>query len=370
MQTALAERIGEIPPDEFDLLDPGAGATASHTRVRQREQDGRWRVRYLRASRGGQLAAAVPAYACRSASWPDPAYDPATWGLPAQAAPDGGPGQYLFVGGYEDRRSGLHVAGGARAPGPLRQLLAQLAVLAAADGRGLAFPYLCLEAKQALSDAAGGLIAWVLQGGEAQLRNVSDPGWEGSLSKRVRYNLRHDRTLIAEAGLVSAVRGWDEVEDTACELIAKQNTGKGQPDHPEFVRLRMHQWASCAGVELVAFTAAAPGLCGVATGMVWKDEMDMREIGLSGVESPARRAAYFDIGFHQPIRFAQARGLRKIRLGMEMRQVKTGRGGVIEDLYGGVLSAADTRTLAEEAADHTKLEKTSQELKCQAATED
>jgi hypothetical protein len=52
--------------------------------------------------------------------------------------------------------------------------------------------------------------------------------------------------------------------------------------------------------------------------------------------------------FRQPIAFAQSRGLQRIRLGMGAEMVKTGRGAVLRDLHGGVLTASDARRFADE----------------------
>ncbi|HEV2452090.1 MAG TPA: hypothetical protein VGS62_09195, partial [Streptosporangiaceae bacterium] len=205
-------------------------------------------------------------------------------------------------------------------------------------------------ARDALSAAACERIAWAPLGPEAHIRGLLDPDWESSLPKRVRYNLRHDRELVATAGIVSGQSSWSGIEDAASELIAKHNIRKGQPDHPEFVRMRHQQWADCAQAELIVFTARSPAVTGVETAVVWKDELDLREIGLTGDEGADRRAAYLDLVFRQPIAFARTHGLRRIRLGMEVDRVKAGRGAVMQDLYGGVLPASDVRRFADEHA--------------------
>jgi hypothetical protein len=60
MQTAIIADITGVTADEFDALDTEVGAVACYQRLRQREADRRWHVRYLRATRDGRLVAAVP----------------------------------------------------------------------------------------------------------------------------------------------------------------------------------------------------------------------------------------------------------------------------------------------------------------------
>lgn len=348
MDLSLTGHIAGIPEEQFDRLDPAVGVVACYAKVKQREADGRWRVTYVHGTDGGQTKAAIPLYASCLADWSDPAYDPRAWALPPTVRADCTAARCLVVESYEDRCSGLHVECSAREPQQLRQILAAMTQAAARQDRCLSFPYFSSGARDALSAAARGRIAWVLLGREAHIRDLSEPGWESSLPKRIRYNLRHDRDLIASAAITSRQCSWPEIEDTASELIARHNIGKGQPDHPEFVRMRHQQWADCPQAELVVFTARSPVVTGVETAVLWNNELDLREIGLAGDEGADRRAAYLDLAFRQPIRFAQSRRLRRIRLGTGAEMVKTGRGAVLQDLHGGVLTASDVRRFADE----------------------
>jgi hypothetical protein len=347
LDIALTGRIADIPEEQFDHLDPAVGVVDCYARVKQREADGRWHVTYVHGTDGGQTTAAVPLYASSSPDWSDPAYDPRTWALPPAVREDCTAARCLVVGNYEDRCSGLHVECSAREPRRLRPILAAMARAAASQDRCLSFPYFSATARDALS-AACGRIEWARLGREAHIRDLADPGWESAQPKRIRYNLRHDRDLIAAAAIISRQYSWPEIEDTACELIAEHNIRKGQPDHLEFVRMRHQQWADCPRAELVVFTARSPAVTGVETAVIWNNELDLREIGLAGDEGADRRAAYLDLVFRQPIHFAQSRGIRQIRLGMEAEMVKTGRGAVLQDLHGGVLTASDARRFADE----------------------
>ena len=341
--------IAATGPEQFDALDTTAGAAACYQRLRQRQADGRWSSHYLRATENGRLTAAIPVYAYRGKAWPSHYYDAATWQLPGGVRDDLVPGRCLLVGGCSDGRSSLHVrcgTGGRHPLHPLRRLVAELASFAADRDRCLVFPYLYAGARAALTEATGDRIAWTLLRREAHLRGVADAGWERSLGSKVNGVLRRDRRLIAAACLDRSTHAWPEVEDQAAELVAAHNVRQGDPDHPEFVRLRYAEWQQCEGVELVVFRAAAGDVRGVLTALVWQDELELCEIGLTGGEGPRRLAAYLDLVFHRPLAFVRSRGLRAIRAGSAAEVPKRSRGAVFEDLYGCVLDLARTRELA------------------------
>src|SRR5579859_1402441 len=176
MDIELAGHIDGIPEEQFNRLDPDVGVRGCHAKVRQREADGRWRVTYVHGTRGGLLKAAIPLYASRMADWSDPAYDPRNWALPPVVREDCSAARCLVVGSYEERCSGLYVERSAREPGQLRRILAVMARAAAGQDRHLSFPFFSCGARDALSAAACGRIAWARLGREANIRDLSDPG--------------------------------------------------------------------------------------------------------------------------------------------------------------------------------------------------
>lgn len=346
MDLAMIADIAEVTPEQFDALDMKAGAGACYHRLRQRQADGRWAVSYLRAVENGCLKAVVPVYACRGKNWPHPAYDPQTWQLPGYVRDAAVPGRCLLVGGCADGRSSLHVACADGQMYELRRLIAEIAHVAAEQDRCLVFPYLGGESRCALAEATRNGIDWTLLRTEALMRGVCDAGWESSLGSKVRGVLRRDRRLIAAAGLRTGVHAWPDLEDEACGLIACHNTGKGERDHPEFTRLRYAEWLECDDVEVIVFRAAAEELTGVLTALIWNDELELCEIGLTGRRSQRRLAAYLDLVFHMPLQFARAQGLRDVRVGFGAETAKRARGATLRRLYGGVLDHAATRRLA------------------------
>jgi hypothetical protein len=344
---AVIDSIADLAAADFDRLSPAAGAVGSYQRIMQREADGRWQARYLRClDDDGRLAALIPLYTAQGSSWPDPAYDPSGWPLLPTECDGIDVGSCLLIGSNADLLTALPVAGDLREPAPLRALLTAIAGLAADEGRGLAFPFFYGDARQAVDRATGGAVAWATLGREGRLEGVDDPGWETSLSRPARYNLRHDRKLIEAAGIRSSIRSWAEVEKPASELIAEHNVRIGAFDHQEFVKLRGQRWDSCPGVEFLVFAGESRNVNGFVTGWVWRDELAVYEIGLGGEDSPERLACYLELVFRQPLLLAQQRGLRMIRLGPTAERIKAGRGAVFHELYGGVLDVVATKHLA------------------------
>lgn len=346
MNPDVIEQVGLVGRERFDALDDQAGAAGCYERISQREADGRWRAKYVYLADDGAVKAVVPLYSCRGKAWPDPAYDPSTWDLPDEVAGEFSGGRAILLQGCADLRSGLHIAEPYRDAYHVRAILVAAARVAAWRGCGIAFPYVFPEAQRALAEAASGRITWSLLGREALLSGISDLAWEERQKSRVRYVLRRDRRLMAEAGVTATALAWSAVQESACELIAAHNARKGLSDHPEFVRMRHHEWDECPGVELVAFTATAGRVAGVLTALVWTTELELYEIGLSGDEGAERLAAYLALLFHEPIKFARSRGLRNIRAGMAATIPKTARGATLRNLYGGVLGAVATKEVA------------------------
>ena len=348
MRAEMVSGIGEVDAEEFDRLDPvaGAGAAGSHGWTALRERDGRWRTRYLRGEQDGRLIAFVPCYEPRGDRWPDPAYDPGAWGL-SGAGPAFPPERVLTVGGHGDLRTGFPVSAEARSPERLRPLIGALARVAAEEDRGLSFPYVYESTRALISEACDDAAVWAPLGLEGHLRGgVCRPDWADGLDRHQRRNLRKDRELIAEAKVRTTVHPWSEVADRAAELIARHNDRKGRFDHREFVLMRARNWDGCPGVEYLAFAARCGPVEGYVTACVWRDELDLHEIGLDGEPGTERKAAYLDLAVHAPLRYARARGLRSIRLGAAATAVKKGRGAVFDRLYGGVLDVHATRRLA------------------------
>lgn len=341
MNTRMLASLREIDAREFDLLDPSAGAAASHARLVQREGDGRWRTRYLVAE-GPELCAAIPLYTPRVDAWPDPSYDPATWfaggGEPAS------PRTCLLAGNCTDLRGSLHLA--ARLPdAQLRDLLVQLAAIAAQEERALALPYLYDDARARVDAMLPG-VEWSALGQEGYFGGLEEPDWQLRLRSRERSYLKRDRRLIETAGPSVAVVPFADVEDEACRMIAEHNVVKGRPDHPEFARMRYQEWGECADTTCIALVGGVGDARGVLAGVIWNQRLELLEIGLEGPEGAERLATYLQLLFHQPFELAAQAGLHTVSLGPESHRVKAARGASFHTLNCGYLSRERTRNLA------------------------
>ena len=341
----IVDSIADLRPDVFDALNRSAGAAGSYQRMLQLEGDRRWRVRFARMRRRGQLEAVVPLFTCPGPAWVDPVYDPGTWGFPADSF-ESAPDEVMLVGGCADLRTALHVDSRA-IPKRVGELLVRTAELAVSEDRFLAFPYVYEDARRTISEATEGMTSWTHLGNEAKFMDTHLPDREQHLSSRVRGVLRRDRRTIADYGFDTGVSTWGETHDEALHLIATHNVAKGQTDHTEFVRMRHDQWDRCEGVEVVTFTLASDTIRGVLTALVWSGELELYEVGLTGEAGPERMAAYAELLFHQPLAFAVEHGLRSIRAGLAAETPKSSRGAMFSELSGGVLLRDETRKLAD-----------------------
>ncbi|TKK91675.1 hypothetical protein FDA94_02575 [Herbidospora galbida] len=326
-----ATTLSDLPGLEPAAFDPDAGAAGAPARLLGVESDGRWRCSYVAAESAGGLEALVPVYRPAGRAWPDVAYAPDGWPVPA---PGITPDRCLFVGGVYDRRTALHLPE-ALAPEALREA----ARIAVPEDRCLVFPFLYTRARRTVDAATGGSVRWCVLEHEARFALGEPPS-------RVRGVLRRDRRLIERAATTASVVPWHDADPRTADLVAGHNLRLGQFDHPEFVRLRYAQWAACAGVEVIVFDARAGSHHGVLTALVWRDGLELHEIGLPPSGDPARLALYLDLIFHRPHAYARANGLTAIRAGTAARTPKASRGAAFEPLYGGVLDAENTRRLA------------------------
>jgi hypothetical protein len=343
----ITERLAALPPLDTAAFDPSAGAAGSLGRLRNVESDARWRCRYIRVRRDARVAALLPIYAATGNQWPDPAYAPSTWSSANGQPPGLTADRCLVVGGVYDRRTALHLPDD---PQLVRAALTAAARVAAAEARCLVFPFMYERARRMLAAATGGRIAWSVLGREAHFRDVLRPDRERQLKSRVRGVLRRDRRLIDAAATTASVASWDAVRDRAADLIAGHNMRMGVTDHPEFVRMRYDQWSACDEVRVVAFRVEAGAVGGMLTALIWRDELDLYEIGLPESDHPARIAVYLDLLVHRPLAYATAHRLARVRAGTAAETPKASRGAAFEPLFGGVLDIAGTRMIADGTA--------------------
>lgn len=341
----LEESLTDVPAGQFDSMSVAAGAASCYHRLRQRESDGRWRVRYAVLD-DDALLGAVPGYTPVGTSWPGEAYDVRRWCLPGLSLESTTPGQCLYVAGCADLRSSLHIASSSDRGALARAALIELARLAADHHQMLVFPYFFTADRALIDQVTSGTAVWVSLGCEARFPDAGDPLREERAGSRVRGVLRRDRRLIEAAEVRSCVQSWPEAETIASELISNHNVRKGTADHRKFVVLRHQQWARCEHVNVVAFAAAAGSVRGVLSALVWSGDLELYEIGIDGPQGSHRTAVYLSLLFHQPMLFARKHGLATIRAGLAAEVPKKSRGAILHEVFGGILSAEDTSRLA------------------------
>lgn len=326
--------MARIGPVQFSALDRALGAAGDFHRLRQHEEDRRWRVTYRCVRAGGLLRAVVPVYTCLARAWPDPFYNPATWPLPPGLAGHCTPVRSVLVGGCADLRSGLHIDPDAEPAELARHVLPEVA--RALPGIRLIFPYMYASDKNAIDGVFPEKTIWTRLAREARFDDISDPQREKRLGSRVRGVLNHDRRLIEKAGVVTSWKQWCSIADHASALISDHNNRQGNPDHPHFVRMRYDQWSACGGVQVIVFTATCRNITGMLTALLWEDELELREIGINGTPGDERLAVYISLLFHQPFRLASAHKLNRIRCGIFAEKPKASRGATFRTLYGGI----------------------------------
>jgi hypothetical protein len=351
-------RLADLPDLEAGAFDPSAGAAGTLARLLTVETDGRWRHCYLAARAAGGpgsasedrapagppgLAALLPVYWPAGGRWPDPAYDPAGWPIPGLPAHEVAADHCLMVAGVYDQRTALHVPAGAAGNALARDGLRELARIAVELDRCLAFPFMHERSRRILDAATGGRIRWAVLKHEARFDDVLRNDPPGS---RIRGVLRRDRRLIEQVAPIVSVIEWKHADPRSATMIAEHNVRKGQPDHPEFVRLRYDQWSDCTGVQVIMFDGWAGSLHGVLGALVWHDSLELLDIGLPDSDDPARLALYLDLVFHRPFAYAREHRLSTVRAGTAARTPKASRGATFEPFLGGVLNARDTRWLA------------------------
>ena len=164
-----------------------------------------------------------------------------------------------------------------------------------------------------------------------------------ALSRKMRQTLQRDQRNVERYGVESSVRTWSEVSSFAAGLIAHNNRANGMPDAEQLVDFRVRQWEACEGVSVVVLTAQARGERGVVVCVIWRDWIDLQEMGITGTPSDVRQTLYAQLLFHLPVRLArQSGGVRHIRAGLRAEQAKAIRGASFVPLAGGTFRFSQT----------------------------
>ncbi|NNN01435.1 MAG: hypothetical protein HKL86_06360 [Acidimicrobiaceae bacterium] len=203
------------------------------------------------------------------------------------------------------------------------------------ENRTLIFPYFAEEQIRLISDYFGSecQIFHIGRNGTFELSNGVNIGAHHS---RIRRTLHLDEVDFFRFGLVGEEVAWSEVADWASQLIATHSLTKGARDHSSLVELRIRKWMECEDVEVLPLVVKGPHVRGIVITLIWEDWMEVHEIGMSGEMSELRRAVYAMLVYHLPIKSANARGLRHVRVGLGAELPKRVRGATMSDMFGAV----------------------------------
>ncbi|CCH30847.1 hypothetical protein ABZ816_01100 [Actinosynnema sp. NPDC047251] len=317
VDVVVADSLDEVGAEEFHALDGTLGALGSRGRLAQHTGDPRWTARYVLARDGGRLVAAVPLFLGHGTQWSDQVNWPGDWADGQQPVQE----KSALVGGRLEIRGSLRCAadpGVARAVGEAcRDELV---------GREVFFGYFD-QRQQALADSVFGPVRWLVQYEDfdypAQvLGDLAD------VPRSVRQSIRAGERKIVEFGIEATVVPWAEYEGSACALIAAQNKRKAMTDHAALAEYRLDRWAACDGVSVYIAHATTGTEEGAVSLLVYRDEIEVYEVGLPEGDGPSRRTLYSCLTFDEPRRLARELGLRKIRAGLGAGQPKKIRGAL------------------------------------------
>ncbi len=332
MRFQAAESLRDLDAHEFDRLGASCGPVGSYSRLVQLERDRRWSTGYLCARESGVLLAAVPLYRLTKGAWPDPSYDPVTWGLD-QAAP---PSDITVVGGRSGLLGSLRVAPAISGTRSHIRLIEEL--LTREPRPSLLLPFLTESEIGPWQAVLGSHLERRALGADARF---DDQLAGHKLARKVRQTLQKDQRMVEKYSIDSAVRTWSEVRSFAAPLIAGNSRAKGLPDADQLVDFRVRQWEACEGVSVVVLTAQAHSERGVVVCVIWRDWIDLQEVGITGVPSEMRQALYAQLLFHLPVQLARRTGgVRHIRAGLRAEQAKAIRGASFIPLAGGIVSSS------------------------------
>jgi hypothetical protein len=316
LTVTVADALDEVGADELFALDGTLGALGSRGRLVQHTGDPRWEARHVVARDDGRLVAAVPVFLGHGEQWSDQIHQPADWGYPGAPVQE----KSALVGGR------LEIRGSVRCdddPDVLRAV--GDACRAELSGREVFFGYFD-ERQQRLAEAMFGPVEWLVRYEDFDYPPEVVQGELADLPRDVRQSIRAGERKVAQFGIETAVVPWAEYEGSGCDLIAAQNKRKGIADHAALVGYRLDQWSECDEVSVYLAHATTGDEEGAVSLLVYRDEIELYEVGLPDGNGPSRRTLYSCLTFDEPRRLAQELGLTKVRAGLGAAQPKRIRG--------------------------------------------
>jgi hypothetical protein len=312
----FADGLDGVGGDELLALDGTLGALGSRGRLVQHTGDPRWAARYVVARNGDRLVAAVPIFLGHGTQWSDQIHQPADWGYPGAPVQE----KSALVGGRLEIRGSLRCVDD---PDVLRAV--GDACRAELSGREVFFGYFD-QRQQRLAEAMFGPVEWLIQYEDFDYPPEVVQGALADLPRDVRQSIRAGERKIAQFGIEASVAPWPEYAGSGCALIAAQNKRKGMVDHAALVGYRLDRWDECDEVSVYVAHATMADDEGAVSLLVYRDEVEVYEVGLPEGDGPSRRTLYSCLTFDEPRRLAQELGLVKVRAGLGAAQPKKIRG--------------------------------------------
>jgi hypothetical protein len=316
----------------FDDLDHDLGPGGSCGRLLALEGDRRWVVEYHKFSSGGEPAAVVPVYRRRPRSWPNSFFTPDF----GDAAGVPGTDECLLVGGRDGLNPSFHVREQMRTPEVYSEIVAAIVGSCGQKIRYLYFPCFRKSELDLIGASAAVSLRRVPIGEDARLDRLFGD-WDKDLRTRHRKTLRRDVVAAERLGVRTAACSWREGREVAVPLIVEHNQRMGNVDRPDLVDFRIRQWEGQDGVRVLVYKAWTRSVMGVLAATVWRDWMELREIGMSVGDGEERRCVYAQLIAHLPVETGREMGLRRLGAGFSARRPKAQRGAFFLEVESGLL---------------------------------
>jgi hypothetical protein len=155
-----------------------------------------------------------------------------------------------------------------------------------------------------------------------------------TLSAGRRSTVKRDMAAFAAAGMSVEVQRLSDSLDYAPRLFARLKERHGDPleerEAAEWLKGQVPLLDDVSVVHVARDTEAAP--VAYSLSFVWRDMLFVRAVGLDyGRAQPA--AAYFEVTYYAPLRYAYAHHLRGVHLGIASLRPKVLRGGRLQELF-------------------------------------
>jgi hypothetical protein len=330
--------LQDMSPSTLLLININASIPDCLGRRRQLEKDARWFTQYAVKWDNRQLKNAtcvIPLYVPRSKSWLNDRFNPNLadgWGI--------APSESVFFGSCDDLGGKVELLGSELSFS--RQSIIEMCARVNPSVRVLCAMQITLDEALRLERLTNIGFEWQLSSDNYRLGSDIIEGMPQELTGTVGQNWRRDSRLIERAGVSWRRASWSSIAVWASTLISDHNCRKGMRDHSQLVKMRHDLWQKCDDVELMAFTATAGDVTGVATALRGPSgEIQGLEMGIS--PGSLRLEIYVALQYRALISFARSAKCESVSLGTGSGEFKTRRGAVAQTMLNGIARIQLTR---------------------------